>query len=106
MLRRKELKRRTRLRYRSAKTRRRYVDRRALVAELTAYPTVCEVPDCAERATDPHEPLTRARGGSILDRANVRMICRGHHDEIHSKEPDWAYSLGFLVHSWDGGGAA
>ncbi|MCW2899293.1 MAG: hypothetical protein JWO67_1558 [Streptosporangiaceae bacterium] len=91
---------------RSAKTVRRYVERRALVAELFADPTVCEVPWCASPATDPHEPLTRARGGSIVDRDNVRLICRIHHSEIHDTEPPWAYELGFLAHSWDRGDAA
>jgi hypothetical protein len=79
----------------------RYVERRALVAELFEYPTVCEVPRCTRLATDPHEPLTRARGGSIVDRDNVRLICAPHHTEIHSKEPAWAYELGFLINSWD-----
>lgn len=89
------------LRHRSAKTARRYVTRRALVAELFAHLSVCEVPWCGDRATDPHEPLTRARGGSILDRDNIRLLCRPHHREIHDTEPGWAYDLGFLVHSWE-----
>lgn len=32
---------------------------------------------------DPHEPLTRSRGGSITDPANIRLICRNHHDYVH-----------------------
>jgi hypothetical protein len=98
--------RRTRLRPRSKKTQRRYVERRALVAELMLYPQVCEVPDCTRLATDPHEPLTRARGGPILDRDNIRLICRPHHNEIHDKEPVWAYVHGFLISPWDGGTSA
>lgn len=93
------------LRYRSAKTAAKYVKRGALVAELMLYPQVCEVPDCTERATDPHEPLTRARGGDILDRANIRLICAGHHREIHDKEPAWAYEQGFLRKSGKAGAA-
>jgi hypothetical protein len=97
--------RRTRLKQRSAKNAKRYVQRRALVAELLAEPMVCEVPRCTALATDPHEPLTRARGGSILDRANVRLICSAHHSEIHDTEPAWAYEQGFLKHSWPGDAA-
>lgn len=85
---------------RSAKTARLYVTRRALVAELFADPVVCEVPWCPSIATDPHEPLTRARGGSVVDRANIRLICAEHHRQIHDEEPDWAYLHGFLIHSW------
>lgn len=91
----------TRIRYRSKKTERKYVERRALVAELFLYPTVCVVPDCAERATDPHEPLTRARGGDICDRDNVLLLCRSHHRWAHD-HPAEAEALGLLVHSWDG----
>lgn len=49
---------------------------------------------------DPHEPLTRARGGSITDRENVVMVCRSHHSWIH-RHPDESHALGLLVHSWD-----
>lgn len=93
------LRRKRWLRPRSPKTQRRYVERRALVAELFLYPVVCQVPWCTSLATDPHEPLTRARGGSILDRDNVRLICRPHHSEIHDHEPVWAYEHGFLISS-------
>lgn len=63
-------------------------------------PVVCAVPDCGQVATDPHEPLTRARGGSVVDPANIVGICRRHHSEIHA-EPPWAYELGLLRHSWE-----
>lgn len=95
-----------RLRSRSKKTQKRYVKRRALVIELMLYPTVCEVPWCTERATDPHEPLTRARGGSILDRENIRLVCRPHNVMFASDEQPWMYELGFLIHSGNGGDAA
>jgi hypothetical protein len=90
-----------RLKPRSSKTAKKYVERRTLVAELFLYPTVCEVPWCSNTATDPHEPKTRTRGGSILNRANVRLICSPCHREIHDTEPAWAYERGFLKHSWD-----
>lgn len=69
---------------------------------------MCAVPWCTRRADDLHEPLTRARGGSITDEDNVLPTCRFHNDEL-TKEPAWGYELGFLRHSWDkptGGDAA
>jgi hypothetical protein len=95
-----------RLRQRSKKTAAKYVTRREIVAELFAEPSICEVPWCTERATDPHEPLTRARGGDILDRANIRLVCHPHNVMFGADEQPWMYSLGFLVHSWDKGGAS
>lgn len=100
------LRRTGRLPYRSAKTTARYVTRRQIVAELFAEPSVCEVPWCTVTATDPHEPLTRARGGNILDRDNIRKVCHRHNVMFAHDEQPWMYELGFLVHSWEAGGAA
>lgn len=86
---------------RSAKTARIYVTRRQIVAELFAEPSICEVPWCTNVATDPHEPLTRARGGDILDPANIRKVCNPHNVMFASDEQPWMYELGFLVHSWE-----
>jgi hypothetical protein len=33
-------------------------------------------------------------------------LCRPHHTEITDEQPEWAYVLGLLAHSWDGGDAA
>jgi len=44
---------------------------------------------------DLHEPLTRARGGSILDPANTVAVCRSCHDWIHDN-PTAATDLGLL----------
>lgn len=96
-----ELKRAGQIPARSKKTAAKYVQRRALVADLLLYPMVCEVPWCTNQATDPHEPKTRTRGGSILNRANIRLICGPCHSKIHDTEPAWAYRLGFLKNSWD-----
>jgi hypothetical protein len=55
-------------------------------------------------ADDLHEPLTRARGGSITDKGNQVPLCRPCHDEITfspESELQWAYDAGLLVHSWD-----
>jgi hypothetical protein len=50
---------------------------------------------CQGRSVDIHEPLTRARGGSILDVANTVAVCRGCHDWIHD-HPESATRLGLL----------
>jgi hypothetical protein len=86
---------------RSEKTARIYVTRRALVAEMFLYPEVCEVPWCPELATDPHEALTRARGGDILDRSIIRKVCHPHNVMFSADEQPWMYELGFLIHSWE-----
>lgn len=63
---------------------------------------MCTVPECPRKADDLHEPLTRARGGSITSEDNVKPVCRQHNDEL-TLEPEWGYRLGFLKHSWDAG---
>ena len=75
--------------------------RRQVVAETFGERPPCAVPSCSRWADDVHEPLTRGRGGSIVDPANMVPLCRPHHDEITFTEPRWAYDLGLLVHSWD-----
>ena len=88
------------LRSRSKKTAAKYVQRRQLVKTvLTLFP-VCQVPWCTHPSEDVHEPLTRARGGSILDLDNAVAVCRMHHDLIHLEDPIW-YELGLLRHSWE-----
>lgn len=62
----------------------------------------CVRPGCTRYADDVHEPLTRARGGSITDPANMAPLCRTDHDEVQ-KGPAWAYDLGLMAHSWGGG---
>lgn len=76
-------------------------ERRALVVRL--WPDgrpQCVVPWCPRPADDLHEPLTRARGGSITDPDNAVPVCRPCHDWIGA-EPVWAYQLDLLVPSWD-----
>jgi hypothetical protein len=50
---------------------------------------------CTTRAVEIHEPLTRARGGSILDPANTVALCRVCHDWIHD-HPEGAAAIGLL----------
>lgn len=75
------------------------------VRKKVAYATfgrdpLCARPGCNQWAWDCHEPLTRARGGSIVDPANMAPLCRRCHDELED-EPAWAYELKLLVHSWE-----
>ena len=56
---------------------------------------------CGRWADDVHEPLTRARGGSICDPGNAEPPCRPCHDEL-GREPSWGYDLDLLRHSWPG----
>ena len=73
--------------------------RRDLLARNPAGGEICAVPWCAQPGSDPHEPLTRARGGSIIDGDNIRMVCHPHNLEL-TTEPSWGYVLGLLAHSW------
>jgi hypothetical protein len=66
----------------------------------------CIVPACPDLADDLHEPLTRARCGSITSDENTVPMCRRHNDDLAQRpesELGWAYALGLLVHSWDAG---
>jgi hypothetical protein len=66
---------------------------------------ICSREDCNRPAWDCHEPLTRARGGSITDPENMAPLCRPCHDELTFGEPDWAYEQNLLKHSWPGDAA-
>lgn len=61
---------------------------------------VCAVPWCDRIGDSPHEPMTRARGGSITNPDNIVMVCWPHNQEL-TLEPEWGYSLGLLKHSWE-----
>ena len=100
------LARRTPLRSVSAKRAKVQQQRRTMVREELARRELCEAGAmirfggyrslCAGLAVDLHEPLTRARGGSILDPANTVAVCRACHDWIHDF-PAAATSIGLLV---------
>lgn len=90
------------LRARSRKAAAAYRVRRPMLKALADMHPYCVRPGCNRFADDGHEPLTRARGGSITDPDNVVLLCRPCHDEL-SEEPAWAYDLGLLRHSWDAG---
>jgi hypothetical protein len=86
------------MRPRSKKMARIYIARRKLVAELLQ-DAICVRCESAE-ATEVHEVLTRARGGSILDKDNCVPLCHSCHSYItlHPKE---AVEEGFMKNSWD-----
>lgn len=71
--------------------------RRKAVDEKYGDSPACEVlaEGCTGRAVDVHEPLTRARGGSIVDPDNMVAVCRVCHDWIHAN-PVEATELGWL----------
>lgn len=101
--------RRTPLAKQSAKRKREQADRRKLVARLLTERPRCQAGPlilheqpgyrCGGWSVDIHEPLTRARGGSILDDSNALAVCRPCHDWIH-QHPDAATRIGLLEHSW------
>lgn len=103
------LRRTTQLRPVSDQRRAENRQRRAMVADLTGGERpLCAVwvllqPEwCARWADDAHEPLSRARLGSIVDPENCRFVCRPCHDVITFRpesEIPWAYLHGLLRHS-------
>ena len=94
------------IRRQSAKRQAENRQRRQVVQATFGDRPMCVVPGCTRWADDVHEPLTRARGGSITDPANMAPLCRPHHDEVTFTEPPWAYEIGLLRHSWNRGDAA
>jgi hypothetical protein len=93
----------------SGKRRAENAERRTMIAGLTGGERpLCAVwelrqPDwCTRWADDAHEPLTRARLGSITDPGNVRFVCRPCHDVLTftpESQLGWAYAAGLLRHS-------
>ena len=76
-----------------------YRQRRSLVAQMLDEKPVCERCDQA-RSTDIHEVISRARGGSILDPANLVALCRQCHSFI-TQNPLVAHAEGWSKHSWE-----
>lgn len=93
---------RSRLNPISKKRRALNVDRREFVRRILEERPQCEaqIPYvCSNHATDVHEILTRARGGSIIDEDNVLALCRRCHTFI-TDHPSFSQEHGFTVHSW------
>ncbi|MFZ4431565.1 MAG: HNH endonuclease signature motif containing protein [Microthrixaceae bacterium] len=60
----------------------------------------CEYPGCREPWVDMHERKKRSRGGSVLDPANIALLCRPHHEWTETN-PAEATLMGFLTPSWE-----
>jgi len=86
------------VKYRSKKTARLYIQRRKLVAEMLD-DAICARCDSA-RATEVHEILTRARGGSILDKENCVALCHDCHSWV-TLNPQDAHLEGLMKNSWE-----
>ena len=75
---------------------------REAVLERDEY--LCQIglfPTCSRHATDVHEILTRARGGSTTDPDNCISLCRGCHRFI-TENTKWGEQHGFVLPSWAG----
>lgn len=97
------LTRRARLRAVSAKRARENRRRRKVLADLavTRGPW-CQIQlggVCTGRWQDGHELLSRARGGSITDAANIVLCCRACHTYV-TERPAWAERMGWSLPSW------
>jgi hypothetical protein len=57
---------------------------------------------CGRLATDVHEILSRARGGSITDPPNLAAVARWPCHEAITDEAADAYRKGLSRHSWQG----
>ena len=87
------------MRFRSRKREAIYRQRRPLVAALLAERPICE--RCGTNTSDDvHEVVSRAHGGSILDRRNLACLCRSCHTWL-TEHPADAEREGFSAHSWE-----
>jgi anti-sigma factor RsiW len=86
---------------RSKKREAEMVERRRLVAAFLAEHPHCQarLAGCTRTAVDVHERLSRARGGSILDRSIFVALCRACHTYI-TEHPAWAEAEGWALPSW------
>jgi 5-methylcytosine-specific restriction endonuclease McrA len=107
----KPLKRSGKLKQRSNKTEKTYVERRALVQKLLKERPWCEAcPVFAQHdqqatyirrpSQDIHEVVRRSQGGSILEELNLLAVCRPCHQRI-GNHPQLAFDLGLARHSWE-----
>jgi 5-methylcytosine-specific restriction endonuclease McrA len=86
------------MRFRSKKRERLYRERRPLIALLLEEHPICQ--RCGTNpSVDVHEVVSRARGGSIVERSNLRCLCRSCHTWI-GLNPAKATEEGWSKHSW------
>ena len=87
------------MRFRSKKREALYRERRPLVALMLEEHAICQ--RCGTNpSVDVHEIVSRARGGSILDRSNLACLCRSCHIWL-TDHPAAAEREGFSAHSWE-----
>lgn len=78
--------------------------RTGVLADKRATGQGCEakaIKECTNAMDDGHEIVTRGRGGSITDSANVITVCRTCHSWI-SEHPKEASCMGLVIPSWVG----
>lgn len=82
-----------RMRARSLKTSRQYVERRKLVAKMLGPGALCAIrwdERCRGRPSTVHEKHTRAQGGDILDPDNCVAVCDPCHMAVHDNPAEAA----------------
>lgn len=73
--------------------------RRAMLQATLHGPVRCQWPGgCVHEAVDPDERLPRSAGGDPVDRDNVQLLCREHHDWKHA-HPLQAAAMGVTTHT-------
>lgn len=77
-------------------------ERKTMVDLLLGLRPFCEARlfGCQVRTEHIHEPLTRARGGSIVDPENAMALCANCHRILHD-HPALACEIGLMRHSWE-----
>jgi hypothetical protein len=92
---------RTPIRAVSTKRARENRERAQLRPLVVGGPCAARLHGCTGIATDLHEVLSRARGGSITDLSNIRGLCRPCHTYI-TEHPAWALAEGWLLSQYGG----
>lgn len=90
---------RTPIRHVSAKRARENRKRTEVLRTLYGTPCAARLDVCTGRAEQGHEVLSRARGGSIVDPANIIGVCQACHRHI-TEHPLEATERGLLRHGW------
>lgn len=95
----------TKIKHRSKKMEKVYVERRLLVSRLLQERPDCEVKwdsDCNGTSTDVHERLPRSLGGRIVGGEETEYVatCRSCHTKL-TDSPMEARRRGWVIQSWE-----